>query len=67
MEIIESKAISNILGYMYFANISIVNSGVHEANAHVYHLVIELMIYTSLYSNSATAIWPSDIFSRICD
>ena len=40
METSESKAISILSGYMYFADISIVNSGVHEAYAHVYHLVI---------------------------
>ena len=36
----ESKAISSLSVYMYFADISIVNSGVHEAYAHVYHLVL---------------------------
>ena len=40
METIESKAILSLLVYMYFADISIVNSGVREAYAHVYHLVI---------------------------
>ena len=40
METTESKAISILSGYMYFADISIVNSGMHEAYAHVYHLVI---------------------------
>ena len=39
METTESKAILSLLGYMYFADISIVNSGVREAYAHVYHLV----------------------------
>ena len=39
METTESKAISSLSGFMHFANISIVNSGVHEAYAHVYHLV----------------------------
>ena len=39
METTESKALSILLGYMYFANISIVNLGVREAYAHVYHLV----------------------------
>ena len=39
METTESKAISILLNYMYFADISIVNSGVREAYAHVYHLV----------------------------
>ena len=38
----ESKAIPSLSGYniMYFADISIVNSGVREAYAHVYHLVL---------------------------
>ena len=41
METTESKPIPSFLqGYMYFADISIVNSGVREAYAHVYHLVI---------------------------
>ena len=40
METTESKAISSLSVYMYFADISIVNSGVREAYAHVYHLVI---------------------------
>ena len=35
-----SKAISSLSVYMYFADISIVNSGVHVAYAHVYYLVI---------------------------
>ena len=37
-----TKAISSLSVYMYvyFADISIVNSGVREAYAHVYHLVI---------------------------
>ena len=39
METTESTVISILLGYMYFADISIVNSGVREAFAHVYHLV----------------------------
>ena len=39
METTESKAISSLSGYMYFADISIVNSGVCEAYAQVYHLV----------------------------
>ena len=43
METTESKAISILSGYMYFADISIVNSGVREAYAHVYHLVIICM------------------------
>ena len=29
---------------MYFANISVVNSGVREANAHVYYLVNKSLI-----------------------
>ena len=38
METTESKAISSLSVYMYFADISIViNLGVHEAYAHVYH------------------------------
>ena len=36
---IESKAISILSVYMHFADISIGISGVHEAYAHVYHLV----------------------------
>ena len=40
METTESKAISSLSVYMYFADISIVNLGVREAYAHVYHLVI---------------------------
>ena len=40
METTESKAISSLSGYMYLADISIVNLRVHEAYAHVYHLVI---------------------------
>ena len=39
METTESKAISSLSVYMYFADISIVNSGVREAYAHVYCLV----------------------------
>ena len=39
METTESKAISTLSVYMYFADISIVNSGAREAYAHVYHLV----------------------------
>ena len=39
METTESKAISSLSVYMYFADISIGNSGVCEAYAHVYHLV----------------------------
>ena len=35
----KSKAILTLLVFMYFADISIVNSGVCEAYAHVYHLV----------------------------
>ena len=38
----ESKAMSSLLGFMYFADISIVNSGVCEAYAHVFHLVLIL-------------------------
>jgi len=41
METTESKAISSLSVYMYFADISIVNSGMHEAYAYVYHLVIK--------------------------
>ena len=40
METTNSKAISSLSVYMYFADISIVNSGVREAYAHVYHLVL---------------------------
>ena len=40
----ESKAISSLSVYMYFANISVVNSGVREANAHVYYLVNKSLI-----------------------
>ena len=40
MENTRRKAILSLLGYMYFADISIVNSGVSEAYAQVYHLVI---------------------------
>ena len=36
METTESKATSNFSVYMYFADISIVNSGVREAYAHTY-------------------------------
>ena len=39
METTESKAISSLSIYMYFADISIVNLGMHEAYTHVYHLV----------------------------
>ena len=39
METTKRKAILSLSVYMYFADISIVNSGVHEAYAHVYHLV----------------------------
>ena len=39
METTESKAILSFSIYMYFADISIVNSEVREAYAHVYHLV----------------------------
>ena len=39
METTESKAISSLSVYMYFADISIVNSGVCGAYAHVYHIV----------------------------
>ena len=42
METTESNAISSLLGYMYFADVSIDNSGVREAYAHVYHLVYTL-------------------------
>ena len=38
METTESKAISSLSGYMCFADISIANSVVHDAYAHVYHL-----------------------------
>jgi len=38
----ETKAISTLSVYMYFADISIVNSGVSEAYAHVYHLIIHV-------------------------
>ena len=38
MENTESKVIPSLSGHMYFADISIVNSGVREAYAHVYHL-----------------------------
>jgi len=40
METTESKVILGFSGYMYFADMSILNSGVCEAYAHVYHLVI---------------------------
>ena len=36
METSTSKAILSLSVYMYFADISIVNSGVREAYAHVY-------------------------------
>ena len=39
MKTTDSKAISILSDYMYFADISIVNSGMREAYAHVYHLV----------------------------
>ena len=39
METTESKAISSLSVYMHFGDISIVNSGVREAYAYVYHLV----------------------------
>ena len=46
METAESKAISSLSVYMYFADISIVNSGVREAYAHVYHLVISIKLFS---------------------
>ena len=42
----ETKAISILSGYMYFADISIVNSKVREAYAHVYHLVLCINHYS---------------------
>ena len=39
METTESKAISSLLNFMYFADISIVNSGVRKAYVHVCHLI----------------------------
>ena len=38
METTESKALLSLSGYVYFAYISIANSGVCQAYAHVYHL-----------------------------
>ena len=49
METTESKAMSSLSVYTYFADISIVNSGVLEAYAHVYHLVV---FYLSAYLNA---------------
>ena len=43
MKTTKSKAISSLSGYMYFTDISIVNSGVREAYAHVYHLVKSIL------------------------
>ena len=45
METTKSKAILSLSVYMYFADISIVNSGVREAYAHVYQLVTLLNVY----------------------
>ena len=44
METTESKAISSLSGYMYFADISIVNLGACEAYAHLYHLVFKVSL-----------------------
>ena len=46
METTESKVIPSLSGYMYFADISTVNLGVHEAYAHVYHLVISIKLFS---------------------
>ena len=53
METTESKAISILSRYMYFKDISIGNSVMREAYAHVYHLVyiilLSFVIYVTTY------------------
>jgi len=63
METTESKAISSLSVYMYFADISIVNSEVREVYAHVYHLGHKIIC------SSDTCVWlhsaPFECISRI--
>ena len=48
MKTTDSKAILSLSIYVYFADISIVNSGVREAYAHVYHLVHYYTLYQGI-------------------
>ena len=61
----ETKAISTLSVYIYFADISIVNSGVCEAYAHVYQIVIILCDCLSLNIKkltSADSVYQSVVF-----
>ena len=49
IETTESKAISSLSVYMYYADVSIMNSGMREAYAHVYHLVEYIIVSLSLF------------------
>jgi len=60
METTESKAILILLGYMYFTDISIVNSGVREAYAHVYHLVQRSNKYAWCYDTLTLPVFYSN-------
>ena len=61
METTESKAISSLSGYMYFADISIVNSGVREVYARVYHLVTRIYAQTILSMYMETLSCPDSV------